>query len=220
VLNHLRHRNLLNWPDDPVKVVFHPQFITSTSPVLGLEYDQFVRGCNLGLFPSYYEPWGYTPMECVIRGIPAITSDLSGFGSYAMTHFPDHDDNGIFVARRRGATFASTTAQVTSWLYALTRMSRRERIQLRNRVESHAEHFDWSNMTSTTGRLTVEPCRSTIPSRDHGYRGRAETDRRHAHPRAASRRGAASPGPSETPDVQLGEPAPDPRLRFADASRP
>lgn len=147
VLNHLRHRNLLNWPDDPVKVVFHPQFITSTSPVLGLEYDQFVRGCNLGVFPSYYEPWGYTPMECVIRGIPAITSDLSGFGAYVMSHFPDHDDNGIFVARRRGATFASTTAQVTSWLYALTRMSRRERIQLRNRVESHAEHFDWANMS-------------------------------------------------------------------------
>lgn len=147
VLNHLRHRNLLNWGDDPVKVVFHPQFITSTSPVLGLEYDQFVRGCNLGLFPSYYEPWGYTPMECVIRGIPAITSDLSGFGSYVMNHFPDHDDNGIFVARRRGATFTSTVAQVTSWLYALTRMSRRERIGLRNRVESHAEHFDWANMS-------------------------------------------------------------------------
>ena len=147
VLNHLRHRNLLNWPDDPVKVVFHPQFITSTSPVLGLEYDQFVRGCNLGVFPSYYEPWGYTPMECVIRGIPAITSDLSGFGAYAMNHFPDHDDNGIFVAHRRGATFASTASQVTSWLYALTRMSRRERIGLRNRVESHAEHFDWSNMS-------------------------------------------------------------------------
>lgn len=147
VLNHLRHRNLLNWPDDPVKVVFHPQFITSTSPILGLEYDQFVRGCNLGVFPSYYEPWGYTPMECVIRGIPAISSDLSGFGSYVMNHFPDHDDNGIFVARRRGATFASSVSQVASWLYALTRMSRRERIGLRNRVESHAEHFDWSNMS-------------------------------------------------------------------------
>ncbi|HQE28500.1 MAG TPA: hypothetical protein PL151_12135, partial [Phycisphaerae bacterium] len=80
-------------------------------------------------------------------GIPAITSDLSGFGAYVMSHFPDHDDNGIFVARRRGATFASTTAQVTSWLYALTRMSRRERIAQRNRVESHAEHFDWSNMS-------------------------------------------------------------------------
>ena len=143
----LRHRGLLNAADDPVKVVFHPEFITSTSPVLGLEYDQFVRGCNLGVFPSYYEPWGYTPMECVVRGIPAITSDLSGFGAYVMSHFPDHDENGIFVARRRNQHFHETVDQVAGWLYALTRMKLRERIQLRNSVESHAEHFDWTHMT-------------------------------------------------------------------------
>ncbi len=147
VLCHLRHRGLLNAAEDPVKVVFHPEFITSTSPVLGLEYDQFVRGCNLGVFPSYYEPWGYTPMECVVRGIPAVTSDLSGFGAYVMSHFPDHNSNGIYVARRRGVSFEAGCAEVTEWLYRLTRMSRRERIGLRNRVESHAEHFDWSNMT-------------------------------------------------------------------------
>lgn len=147
VLNHLRHRNLLNAADDPVKVVFHPEFITSTSPILGLEYDQFVRGCNLGVFPSYYEPWGYTPMECVVRGIPAITSDLSGFGKYVMDHFPDHDLNGLFVARRQGVAFHDTVRQIADWLHILTRMSRRDRIQLRNRTEAHAEHFDWTNLS-------------------------------------------------------------------------
>ncbi len=147
ILCHLRHRRLLNAADDPVKVLFHPEFITSTSPVLGLEYDQFVRGCNLGVFPSYYEPWGYTPMECVVRGIPAITSDLSGFGAYVMSHFPEHDSNGIWVARRRDRTFQETVDQITGWLFDLTRMSNRRRIQLRNQVESHAEHFDWSHMT-------------------------------------------------------------------------
>ncbi|HSW44357.1 MAG TPA: glycogen/starch synthase [Phycisphaerae bacterium] len=146
ILCHLRHRQLLNAADDPVKVVFHPEFITSTSPVLGIEYDQFVRGCNLGVFPSYYEPWGYTPMECVIRGIPAITSDLSGFGAYAMSHFPDHDENGIYVARRRGRSFDETVTQITHWLHDFTQTSRRDRIQLRNRVEAYAEHFDWEHM--------------------------------------------------------------------------
>lgn len=147
VLCHLRHRNLFNAEDDPVKVVFHPEFITSASPVLGLEYDQFVRGCNLGVFPSYYEPWGYTPMECVIRGIPAITSDLSGFGAYVMDHFPDHDTDGVFVARRRGVPFEHTVGQVADWLHALTQMGRRDRIGLRNRVETYAEHFDWAELT-------------------------------------------------------------------------
>ncbi|MBU0717641.1 MAG: glycogen/starch synthase [Planctomycetes bacterium] len=146
VLCHLRRRGLFNAASDPVKVVFHPDFVTPTSPVLGMEYDQFVHGCNLGVFPSYYEPWGYTPMECIIRGIPAITSDQSGFGAYLMEHFPDHDMNGLYVARRRQVDFSNVVQQVTGWLHALSRMSPRERIQQRNRVESHAEYFDWRNM--------------------------------------------------------------------------
>ena len=146
VLNHLRSRRLLNAPDDPVKVIFHPEFITSTSPILGLEYDEFVRGCNLGVFPSYYEPWGYTPLECIVRGVPAITSDLAGFGAYLMEHFPDHDANGMFVARRRHVTLETTIYQVAGWLHLLTRMDLRDRIALRNRCEQHGYHFDWSRL--------------------------------------------------------------------------
>ena len=147
VLSHLRRRGLLNGPDDPVKVIFHPEFISSTSPILGLEYDDFVRGCNLGVFPSYYEPWGYTPMECIVRGLPAITSDLSGFGAYLMEHLPDHDADGLYVARRRRVSLKTTVYQVAGWLHALTCMPLRKRIELRNRVERHGQAFDWSNMT-------------------------------------------------------------------------
>jgi glycogen(starch) synthase len=147
VLCHLRYRGLVNLEEDRVKVVFHPEFMSITSPLLAMEYDQFVRGCHIGVFPSYYEPWGYTPLECVVSGIPAITSDLSGFGDYVAQHFPDHNAEGLFVARRRGVSFDVTVNQVTDWLYALTRMSRRERISLRNKVEAHAEHFDWSYMS-------------------------------------------------------------------------
>jgi glycogen(starch) synthase len=146
VLLHLRRRRLLNLPDDPVKVVFHPEFITSTSPILGMEYDDFVRGCNLGVFPSYYEPWGYTPLECVVRGVPAVTSDLAGFGAYLMENYPDHDANGMFVARRRHVSLETTVYQVAGWLHMLTRMPLRDRIAMRNRTEQHADHFDWTRL--------------------------------------------------------------------------
>ena len=166
VLRHLRSRRLWNLEDDRVKVVFHPEFITTTSPLFGMDYDQFVRGCHLGVFPSYYEPWGYTPMECIVRGIPAITSDLSGFGDYLIKNFPNHDTNGMFVARRRGIAFQATVGQVTEWMYGLTRMSRRDRIALRNKVEGHAEHFDWNNL----GRYYVAAHRMALqqhaPGRD------------------------------------------------------
>ena len=69
---------LFNNPEDRVKVIFHPEFLSATSPLLGLDYEEFVRGCHLGVFPSYYEPWGYTPAECTVMGIPSVTTNLSG----------------------------------------------------------------------------------------------------------------------------------------------
>ena len=120
--------------------------MSATSPLLGMDYDQFVRGCHAGVFPSYYEPWGYTPLECVVRGVPAITSDLSGFGDYVMEHFPKHDANGMFVARRRSSSFQAVVGQVATWLHTLAHMSRRDRITLRNKLESHAGHFDWNHL--------------------------------------------------------------------------
>lgn len=61
VLSHLRRCQLFNREEDRVKVVFHPEFLSSVSPLIGLDYEEFVRGCHMGVFPSYYEPWGYTP---------------------------------------------------------------------------------------------------------------------------------------------------------------
>lgn len=170
VLVHLRRRHLLNSAEDAVKVVFHPEFITSTSPILGMEYDQFVRGCNLGVFPSYYEPWGYTPMECVVRGVPSITSDLAGFGSYLMDHFAEHDAHGMFVARRRRVSYETTVYQVANWMYSLAKMSLRERIAMRNRCEAYADQFDWQHMSSfyrAARRMAFDkyyPGRSVVPT--------------------------------------------------------
>ncbi len=49
------------------KVIFHPEFLNSTSPLIPMNYEEFVRGCHLGVFPSYYEPWGYTPGRPYVR---------------------------------------------------------------------------------------------------------------------------------------------------------
>jgi glycogen(starch) synthase len=53
-LNGIRHKNLINAPDDKVKVIYHPDFINATNPLFGMDYSQFVRGCHLGDFHSYY----------------------------------------------------------------------------------------------------------------------------------------------------------------------
>lgn len=143
VLQQLRYLSLVNLPNDPVKVVYHPDFVSPSSPLLGLDYDQFVRGCHLGIFPSFYEPWGYTPMECVALGTPTVTSDLSGFGTYADELFEEPAERGVFVAQRRGRSFDQAAQQIADWLLSFCRLDRRDRIALRNRVESSADQFDW-----------------------------------------------------------------------------
>jgi len=82
ILSQIRRVQLFNRDTDRVKVIFHPDFLNSNNPILGLDYEEFVRGCHMGVFPSYYEPWGYTPAECTVMGIPSITTNLSGFGSF------------------------------------------------------------------------------------------------------------------------------------------
>jgi glycogen(starch) synthase len=143
ILQHLRHRGLFNAPDDPVKIVFHPQFITATSPLISLDYEQFVRGCHLGIFPSYYEPWGYTPMECIAMGVPTVTTDLSGFGAYAQKHVEDHQSQGIFVLNRRTRSFEESINDLVEYLLQFASLNRRQRIELRNRSERLSELFDW-----------------------------------------------------------------------------
>jgi glycogen(starch) synthase len=146
VLRHLRHRQLFNAADDPVKIVFHPQFVTVTSPLIALDYEQFVRGCHLGIFPSYYEPWGYTPMECVALGVPAVTSDLSGFGAYVQRSIPRHDEQGIVLIDRRSRGFDEAADDLALRLLSFTRLDRRQRVELRNKVERLSELFDWERL--------------------------------------------------------------------------
>ena len=144
----IRKANLVNNEFDRVKIVYHPDFIASTNPLFGLDYSQFVRGCHLGIFPSYYEPWGYTPLECVVRGIPTVTSDQSGFGDFIMQIMRDYENRGIYVINRRTQSFNEAADQLTDVLYRFVRMAQRDRIKQRNQVESIADVFDWSSLRS------------------------------------------------------------------------
>ncbi len=147
VLNQLRAANLFNRPDDPVKIVYHPDFISVSNPLFGMEYGQFVRGCHIGLFPSYYEPWGYTPVECLARGIPAVASDLSGFGSYILNLVPDCDQHGLFVLRRRYQSYDKATEDLTNHLLHFCQLDLKERIAQRHNAQELAEQFDWKQLS-------------------------------------------------------------------------
>ncbi len=146
VLNQLRTCALFNQPDNPVKVVYHPDFVTTNDPLFGMDYDQFVRGCHLGIFPSAYEPWGYAPLECAALGLPSVTSNLSGFGTYLEQNIANHEKDGLHVLNRRYSSFDTSANALTDHLFEFMQLDRRERINQRNRVQIASEHFDWHNL--------------------------------------------------------------------------
>jgi glycogen(starch) synthase len=148
IVDYCHKTNLMNNRMDRVKVVYHPEFINVSNPLFGLDYGQFVCGCHLGIFPSFYEPWGYTPQECVVRGVPTVTSNLSGFGHFITQTMPDHDDRGIYVVNRESQSYQKSVEQLTDIMYRFVKMTRRhnEKEVERNRMESTLEKFSWYNM--------------------------------------------------------------------------
>lgn len=146
ILNSLRTANLVNNRHDKVKVVYHPDFIVTSNPLFKMGYTQFVRGCHLGIFPSMYEPWGYTPLECLASGLPSVTSDMSGFGDYVLNNIPDRDNKGLYIIERKGRDFYQVAEDLANRLFEFVQLSRRDRISLRYRCEEASLHFDWSNL--------------------------------------------------------------------------
>jgi glycogen(starch) synthase len=146
ILAFLRTANLINKQHDKVKVIYHPDFIAATNPLFGIEYDQFVRGCHLGIFPSLYEPWGYTPLECLARAVPAVTSNLSGFGDYVLNNIHNINRKAIYVVNNRTQNFDQAANQLANQLLQFTRLTRRERIEWRYKAENVSVQFDWENL--------------------------------------------------------------------------
>lgn len=143
ILMELRRINLHNARGDKVKIVFHPEFINADNPIFNLDYEDFVRGCHLGVFPSYYEPWGYTPAECTVLGIPSVTTNLSGFGCYIEENVESSNEHGIYIVDRRLRSVEESVQQLTDYLYEFCQKTQRQRITQRNRTERLGELLDW-----------------------------------------------------------------------------
>jgi len=143
ILTQLHRLELVNGPEDRVKVIFHPEFLTSNNPLIGLDYEDFVRGCHLGVFPSYYEPWGYTAAECTLMGVPSITTNLSGFGCFMDEILENSSDYGIYIINRRMKSTDESTQQLVDYMLQFCQKTRRQRINQRNRTERLSDLLDW-----------------------------------------------------------------------------
>ena len=147
ILDRLKEVSLQNGPEDRVKVIFYPSFLNSSDPVLPMNYYEFIRGTDLGVFPSVYEPWGYTAAECVAMGIPSITSNVSGFGLYVKELLGEHtSDYGVYIVDRRSQDYKNSVIQMTDFMHTYCEMTCRERTSQRHLTEDLGEVLDWEHL--------------------------------------------------------------------------
>jgi glycogen(starch) synthase len=142
-----REEGLLNKEEDKVKVLLYPIYLSPADGFLNLNYYEAINGCHLGVFPSYYEPWGYTPLESLAAGVMTITSDLTGFANYLEEkRLIKRDFPGIWILRRRGRKNEEAAKDLAQMMMEIVKMKRIERIQNKYEARVLASHFDWEEM--------------------------------------------------------------------------
>lgn len=125
VLGYLRHLNFTNEDNLPVKLIFVPSYLTGEDGIFDTAYYDLLIGFDLTVFPSYYEPWGYTPLESIAFGVPAITTDLAGFGLWACHEEGDKPsiEQGAEVVNRTDYNYDETVEAISRVIEAYAAFS-------------------------------------------------------------------------------------------------
>ena len=128
ILNQLKRLGLTNEATNKVKVVFVPSYLNGDDGVFNMKYYDILQGIDLTAFVSYYEPWGYTPLESIAFGVPTITTSLSGFGMWSKQNI-DKCDNCVTVIDRNednNEEVASKLAEKMAFFAGLDAASRKQ----------------------------------------------------------------------------------------------
>lgn len=134
-----------NQPDEKVKILFVPCYLDGEDGIFNLPYYDILIGMDATIYPSYYEPWGYTPLESVAFGIPTITTNLAGFGLWAKKIVSGENiDEGVVVVNRTDDNYFEVVDSITRSIDTLARKSDKELKQIKESCFALAAHAEWS----------------------------------------------------------------------------
>lgn len=144
IIQELKRNGLLNRKEDKVKVIFYPIYLSGADSLLDLSYNESILGSHLGIFPSYYEPWGYTPLETGALGVASITTDFSGFGRYLLSK--GKGNKGIFVIKMFGKNFSQKVENLFDCIYKFSKFTKEERIKNKVEAQRISSLVDWEKL--------------------------------------------------------------------------
>ena len=146
VLSMLKYYDMHNRKEDRVKVIFLPCYLDGQDGIVNMTYYDVVLGNDLCVYPSYYEPWGYTPLEAVAFKVPCITTDLAGFGLWANKEF-GHNGNiedGVKVIHRTDYNYSEVADAIKDTVAAFSAMSGKEVEAIRKKADALSKKALWS----------------------------------------------------------------------------
>jgi len=144
IINCLKKNNLMNKADDKVRVIFYPTYLSPTDGLLGMSYQDFVVATSMGIFPSRYEPWGYTPFETAALRVLSLTTDVAGFGSFILEHSKKvGKKTAIKILRIIGRTKKEIVKDLSDMMENCFFLDKEERIKEKMETRYLVEKLDW-----------------------------------------------------------------------------
>ncbi len=144
VLNLISEQGLDNSEENPVKVIYYPTELNSSDLFINLEVYEAIAGCHFTILPSYYEPWGYTPLESIALSVPTVTSNLSGFGRHVQKiEEEDEKSKGIFILERHQKTEEEVIENLFQIMKSFIKLKHSQRVQNKVNAKELSLKFDW-----------------------------------------------------------------------------
>ena len=146
VLGMMKYYDMHNRQDEKVKVIFLPCYLDGKDGIVNLTYYDIVLGNDLCIYPSYYEPWGYTPLEAVAFKVPCITTDLAGFGLWANTVFGKYGEieDGVKVIHRTDYNYSEVADIIKDTVAAYSTMDKKQIDTCRKHAGELSKKALWS----------------------------------------------------------------------------
>ena len=146
ILEALKENGLENKESDRVKVIFYPTYLEFGDKLLSMDYEEAVVASSAGFFPSYYEPWGYTPVETAANGALALTTDLAGFGRFLQDNVDSGDRKGIKVLERNDADREHVVEQLALAVEDFAEYDKTEITERKHNARKLAQLTSWENL--------------------------------------------------------------------------
>lgn len=144
IITYIKKNKLNNSPTDKVKIIFIPSYLNGDDGIINYNYFDFLTAFDITVFASYYEPWGYTPMESMALGVPTLTTSLAGYGSWLQNKITSNNVP-LGVIQRNDTNYNDVVKETTARLLCGCNMSESDFEQLKEQAITISQQTMWEN---------------------------------------------------------------------------